>query len=66
VDEGCRTGVVVTQASPTAPVQMQGTWCDSEGARMQVTPVSPVLHEGGSIEVLVAERPLLVSPVALP
>ncbi len=66
VDEGCRTGVVVMQASASADVQMQGTWCNSERARMQVTPVLPVLHEAGSIEVLVAARPLLVSPVSLP
>jgi hypothetical protein len=40
-DQGCRTGVIVAQATSADPITVQGTWCSSAGDYHLVTPVRP-------------------------
>jgi hypothetical protein len=54
-DAGCRTGVVVMDDGG-AP-RLQGTWCDEEGRRAQVTPVEPIELVNGEIHVQVDLTP---------
>jgi hypothetical protein len=68
VDQGgCRTGVVVSQPSSTAPITVQGAWCDGTGRLEQVTPILPVVltEQGLGIEVELAAGPkhLYATPV---
>ena len=65
VDQGCRTGVVVTQPTAEATPSVQGTWCNLSNDHVQVTPVMPFVRQGSALEVLVAARALFVSPVVL-
>jgi hypothetical protein len=66
MDEGCRTGVIVIDDGRGAPI-VQGTWCNADGLREQVTPISPVALTDRGIEVAVevagVERRLFVTPV---
>jgi hypothetical protein len=53
VDEGCRTGVVVKQASDNETPAVQGAWCNSAGRFMQVTPILPIQISERGLHVLV-------------
>jgi hypothetical protein len=69
VDEGCRTGVVVTQPSADQPPAVQGTWCNAAKQHLQVTPMHPIQLVSGSLAVevegLANRRILEVTPLEL-
>jgi hypothetical protein len=56
-DAGCRTGAVVYEA-PAGGLELQGTWCDDQGHRAQVTPVYPISVTEKGILVQVDLEPL--------
>jgi hypothetical protein len=70
VEDGCRTGLVVSQAAPGAAVHAQGTWCNGAGRFEQVTPILPVERTDLGIRVEVnapgATRDLYLAPVSVP
>jgi hypothetical protein len=66
VDEGCKTGAVVLQASPSEEPTVLGTWCSSAGERMQVTPVMPVELHAGALDLQVVRLGAVRHLVALP
>jgi hypothetical protein len=55
-DSGCHTGVIVMDNGAGAPI-LQGTWCDEQGHRAQVTPVAPIELVDGAIHVQVDLSP---------
>lgn len=52
VDEGCRTGAIVTAAADADEPLVQGTWCEGERFE-QVTPAKPVALQDGYFVVTV-------------
>jgi hypothetical protein len=69
IDDGCRTGVVVTQSSAAQPPSVQGTWCNAADEHLQVTPMHPVQLVDGALAVQVEGLPgahiLHVAPLEL-
>ncbi len=69
-DDGCRTGVVITQTNAAEVPLFQGAWCNRAGARMQVTPLRPYvkLHDRLAVSVHLSDRDhdrrLFVTPVS--
>jgi hypothetical protein len=70
VDDGCRAGLVVAQATPDGAPQVQGTWCSAAGEFRQVTPIQPFARTDRGIRVRVdapgGARELYLAPVLVP
>jgi hypothetical protein len=70
IENGCRTGLVLSQTTPGGAIRAQGTWCDGAGHFLQVTPIEPVIRTDWGIHASVSAagfvRDLYLAPVRVP